>query len=81
MPRTEKTLTDKYKPYLIKLASFKEGTQYELDHNFTNKELGDITPAVIVGFGVGVAINFKAYPAYNYSWFCISKLFVRKIMI
>ena len=30
------------------MASFKEGTQYELDHNFTNKELGDITPAVIV---------------------------------
>ena len=27
---------------------FKYGIQYELDNDFTNKELGDITPAVIV---------------------------------
>ena len=48
MPRTEKTLKEQYKPYLIKLIRFKDGIQYELDHDFTNKEIGAITPDVIV---------------------------------
>ena len=46
MPRTEKTLEDKYKTYLIKLKSFNNCIQYELYHDFTNEELGDITPPV-----------------------------------
>ena len=47
MPWIEQTLKEQYKPYLIKLTSFKDGIQYELDHNFTKKDLGAITPAVI----------------------------------
>ena len=30
--------------------SFKDGIQYELDHTFTNEELGAINPAIIVGW-------------------------------
>ena len=45
---TEKTLKYQYKPYLIKMMSFQDGIQYDLDHNFTNKEHGAITPAIIV---------------------------------
>ena len=48
MSWTEKTLEEQYKPYLIKLTIFKDGIQYELDHYFTNRELGAITPPVIV---------------------------------
>ena len=48
MTLTEKKTRDQYKPYLIKLMRFKDGIQYELDHDFKNKELGAITPAVIV---------------------------------
>ena len=47
MTQTETTLKDKYKSYLIKLMSLKDGIQYELYHNFTNEELVAITPAVI----------------------------------
>ena len=56
MPRTENTLKDQYKTYLIKLMIFKDGTQYELDHGFTNEELGDTTPAVIVHW-----VSLKVY--------------------
>ena len=47
IPWTEKTLMYQYKPYIMKFMIFKYGIQYELDNDFTNKELGDITPAVI----------------------------------
>ena len=30
------------------MTIFKDGIQYELDHDFMNKELGAITPAVII---------------------------------
>ena len=48
MLQTEKTLKEQYKPYLIKLMSFKDGIQYELDNDFMKKYLEAITPAVIV---------------------------------
>ena len=46
-PQTEKTPEENYTPYLIKLTRFKDGIRYELDHGFTNKELGAITPPAI----------------------------------
>ena len=48
MPRTKKMLEEKYKPDLFKLMSFKDGIQYELDHDVMNKVLRAITPPVIV---------------------------------
>ena len=48
MPRTEKSLEEQYKPYLIKLMSFKDDIEYEADHQFTKEELALITPEIIV---------------------------------
>ena len=48
MTRTEKSLDEQYKPYLIKLMSFKDGVNYASDREFTNEELAQITPETIV---------------------------------
>ena len=48
IPWTEKTLKEQYNPNLIKLMRFKDGIHYELDNDFTNEELGSITPAIVV---------------------------------
>ena len=48
MTLTEKSLDEQYKPYLIKLMSFKDGVNYASDREFTNEELAQITPETIV---------------------------------
>ena len=36
----EKSFDEVYKPYLIKLITFKDGVNYAPDRQFTNGELG-----------------------------------------
>ena len=62
MLRTEKTLVDQYKTDLIKLMIFKDGIQYELEHDFTNEELGPITQAVIFRW---MCLKFYVNPNLN----------------
>ena len=59
MLQTENALEEQYKTYLIKLMSFKDGIQYELDNDFMKKYLEAITPAVI---SAGCDLNFMATP-------------------
>ena len=48
MTRTEKNLDEVYKPYLIKLITFKDGVNYASDRDITNEELAQITSETIV---------------------------------
>ena len=43
-----KTLRDQYKPYLIAFMRFRDGVAYEKNHEFSEQELGTITPIQIV---------------------------------
>ena len=44
MTRTEKSLDEVYKQYLIKLMSFMDGVHYASDREFTSEDLAQITP-------------------------------------
>ena len=44
MPRLEQEQKDVYKKYLVEFMSFKDDEAYEEDHEFTQNELGQITP-------------------------------------
>ena len=48
MPRREKTLTEQYKPCLIRFMRFRDGVQYDKDQQFSTETLGNVTPAEIV---------------------------------
>ena len=39
MTRTEKSLDEVYKPYLIKQITYKDGVNYASDRKLTNEEL------------------------------------------
>jgi len=44
MPRLEPEQKDVYKKYLVEFMSFKDDAAYDEDHEFTQNELGQITP-------------------------------------
>ena len=48
MTRTEQSLNEVYKPYLINLMSFMDGVNYTSDREFKNEDLARITPETIV---------------------------------
>ena len=56
MPRTRPTQFNQYQRVLIDFMSYKDATQYEEDHTFTDVELGQITPEHLQQW-----MCFKAY--------------------
>ena len=52
MPRhiQDQSLPEKYKPYRVRFMSFKDGREYDVNHEFSNIELDSITPQQLVRY-------------------------------